>query len=119
MNKINIIDIGAFGGLGSISPWKRHLNKVGSILSFEPNEDPLFSGDKLKYNCAVWNFDGVAEFHVYGENGVGSSLLTQNFKWVEENFENIKSEGNQKLNLSWFDRSTETDTLQLQAPILE
>ena len=110
MNKINVIDIGAVGGFDL--PWSKHLDKVDNTLSFEPNEDPILIGNKLRYNCAVWNFDGVADFHVYGRNGVGSSLLTQNFKWVKENFESIKDQGNQRLNSTWFDRSTEINHFQ-------
>jgi len=110
MKKINLIDIGAIGG--SQLPWSRHLDKVGTTLSFEPNEDPVLVGKNLKYNCAVWNFDGVSQFHVYGERGTGSSLLTQNFESVKENFELIKNQGNEMLNSTWFDRSTEIKSFQ-------
>jgi len=117
MNKINVIDIGAVGGFGL--PWSKHLDKVYNTLSFEPNEDPILTGNKLRYNCAVWNFDGVADFHVYGKNGVGSSLLTQNLNWVKENFESIKGQGNQQLNSTWFDRSSETNRFQCQVKRLD
>lgn len=119
MNKVNIIDIGAVGGLNHISPWSKHIDKVGITLSFEPNDDSVLIGNHIKYDCAVWNFDGVAEFHVYGENGVGSSLLTQNLNWVKENFESIKGQGNQGLNSTWFDRSSETSRFQCQVKRLD
>jgi hypothetical protein len=119
MNKVNVIDIGAVGGLNQISPWSKHIDKVGITLSFEPNDDSILIGKHLKYDCAVWNFDGVAEFHVYGKNGIGSSLLTQNFKWVKENFEFIKCQGDQILNSTWFDRSNETNHFQCQVKRLD
>lgn len=103
MQKINVIDVGAIGGFDR--PWSRHTNKVGRVLSFEPNEAPILTGSQLRYNCAVWNFDGEATFYVSGKNGVGSSLLKQNIDWVRENLEEIKLEGNQTLNNSWFDRA--------------
>ncbi|MGD1853754.1 MAG: FkbM family methyltransferase [Leptolyngbyaceae cyanobacterium] len=105
MSQINVIDIGAVGGFDL--PWRNHVNKVGTTLAFEPNEVPILEGEKIQYNCAVWNFDGTEQFHVYGENGTGSSLLTQNFQWVKENFEDLKIQGNESLNSTWFDRSAE------------
>lgn len=117
MNKINVIDVGAVGGFDL--PWSKHIDKVGTTLAFEPNEEPLLTGNKLKYNCAVWNFDGVAQFHVYGKNGTGSSLLTQNLEWVKNNFELIKDQGNEKLNSTWFDRSAEIDQFQCEVRNLD
>ncbi|AGY57855.1 hypothetical protein [Gloeobacter kilaueensis] len=102
--QINIIDIGAVGGLDL--PWKYHPDKVGRTLSFEPNELPILTGTRLRYDCAVWNFDGEANFYISGENGTGSSLLKQNFDWVRQNFEQIKNEGNIALNNTWFERSS-------------
>ena len=103
MSKINLIDIGAVGGLDI--PWSLHQDKIGLSLSFEPNEQPILSGQHLRYDCAVWNFDGETSFYVSGANGTGSSLLKQNHDWVKENFESIKNIGNKKLNYSWFSRS--------------
>ncbi|NJK52277.1 MAG: FkbM family methyltransferase [Leptolyngbyaceae cyanobacterium SU_3_3] len=114
MNKINVIDI---GGLGI--PWSVHNEKVDITLAFEPNEDPVFTGNKLRYNCAVWDFDGVAKFHVYGAGGLGSSLLTQNTKWVKRNFESIKGQGDDRLNSTWFDRSVELKHFQCQVKQLD
>lgn len=119
MNKVNVIVIGAVGGLNSISPWSKQIDKIGITLSFEPNYDFVSIGKHLKYDCAVWNFDGVAEFHVYGKNGVGSSLLTQNFKYVKENFEFLKGQGDYKFNSTWFDRSSETNQFQCQVKRLD
>lgn len=110
MTKINLIDVGAVGGFDR--PWSQHKNSLGTILSFEPNEKPNIIGDKIKYDCAVWNYDGEAQFHVYGERGCGSSILKQNTDWVRDNFETIKDQGSQKLNSTWFDRSREKDRFQ-------
>lgn len=117
MSKVNIIDIGAVGGFDL--PWSKHVDKVDVTLAFEPNEDPILAGKKLQYNCAVWNFDGIAQFHVYGKGGTGSSLLTQNIQWVKENFNSIKDQGNKRLNLTWFDRSIEIKNFQCEVKKLD
>lgn len=101
--KINIIDIGSVGGFDI--PWKNHTDSIDWSLSFEPNETSIINGKNLKYDCAVWNFDGEAPFYVSGRDGVGSSLLKQNYNWVKENFERISSEGNPILNNTWLKRS--------------
>ena len=75
--KINIIDVGSVGGFDS--PWNNHVKCIDWSLSFEPNEPPVLNGKNLKYDCAVWNFDGEAPFYVSGPKGTGSSLLKQNF----------------------------------------
>lgn len=103
MSQINVIDIGAVGGLGT--PWKSHPKYLGQVLSFEPNEPPVLTGRYLKYNCAIWHFDGEAEFFVCGPNGDGSSLLEPNFDWVRANFERISTVGDPALNCSWFERA--------------
>jgi len=103
MSKINIIDIGSVGGFDF--PWKNHTKSIDWSLSFEPNESPVLIEKNLKYDCAVWNFNGESPFYVSGPSGVGSSLLKQNYAWVKENFESIRSQGNQKLNDTWIDRS--------------
>jgi hypothetical protein len=94
--KINIIDVGSVSGFDF--PWKNHTQFVDWSLSFEPNEPSVLDGKNLKYDSAVWNFDGEATFYVSVPNGTGSSLLKQNYDWVKENFESIRSQGNQKLN---------------------
>ena len=117
MSQINVIDIGAVGGFDL--PWCNHVNKVGITLAFEPNEAPVLEGKKIQYNCAVWNFDGIEQFHVYGKNGTGSSLLTQNFQWVKENFADIKGQGNESLNSTWFDRSAEIEQFPCEVKQLD
>lgn len=102
-SKINIIDIGSVGGFDL--PWRKHSNLIDWSLSFEPNENSILESKNLRYDCAVWNFDGEAPFYVSGPNGTGSSLLKQNFDWVKENFETVRSNGNPKLNETWVERS--------------
>jgi hypothetical protein len=101
--KINIIDVGAVGGFDP--PWSKHRDKIGASLSFEPNEPPIFQGNHLRYNSAVWNYDGEGTFFVSGEKGIGSSLLKQNVDWVRENFDRLKDQGDRVMNASWFERS--------------
>jgi FkbM family methyltransferase len=103
MQKINLIDVGAVGGFDL--PWRKHRDKIGRSLSFEPNQPPILSGQHLRYDCAIWNTNGESVFYVSGPNGAGSSLLKQNFDWVKENFEQIRHEGNLELNDTWFERS--------------
>lgn len=103
MSKINVIDIGSVGGLDL--PWCFHQDKIGRSLSFEPNEPTILLGDHLRYDSAIWNFDGEGKFYVSGPNGTGSSLLKQNYKWVRDNFDAIKNDGDFRLNNSWFERS--------------
>lgn len=102
-SQINIIDVGSVGGYDV--PWKNHTQCIDWSLSFEPNEPSVLDGKNLQYDSAVWNFDGEAPFYVSGPKGTGSSLLKQNFDWVQENFKSIRLEGNQTLNDSWIERS--------------
>jgi hypothetical protein len=101
--KINIIDVGSVGGYDS--PWNNHTIYIDWSLNFEPNESSVLDGKNLKYDCCVWTFDGDASFYVSGPNGTGSSLLKQNFSWVQENLNIIRLEGNQRLNDTWIERS--------------
>lgn len=117
MSQINVIDVGSVGGFDL--PWSNHIDKVGTTLAFEPNESPIILGEKIQYNCAVWNFDGIEQFYTYGRLGTGSSLLTQNFKWVEENFESIKKQGDKKLNSTWFERSAEVNRFRCKVKRLD
>ncbi len=117
MKKINVIDIGSVGGLDL--PWKNHLNKIGHTLSFEPNELPILEGRDLRYDCAIWNFNGRSKFYISGPNGVGSSLLEQNFDWVRENFDRICLEGNSKFNDTWFERSQILKEIPCQVKTLD
>lgn len=100
--QINLIDIGSVDGLDA--PWNGS-DRVGHVLSFEPNEPPRHEERLISYPTAVWNYDGEAEFTVYGYAGRGSSLLRQNVEWARENFEVLKGQGNARLNNTWFKRA--------------
>jgi len=116
--KINIIDVGSVGGLGL--PWKRHPENVGFTLSFDPFEKLIITDNSLKLQTAIWNCEGDLPFYIYsGLNHTGSSLLKQNYKWVEENFERIKHDGDPKLNNTWFERSQLVETRKLNVRTLD
>ncbi|MBD2664823.1 hypothetical protein B6N60_04095 [Richelia sinica FACHB-800] len=117
MTKINLIDIGSVGGFDI--PWSFNTDKIEYSLSFEPNDQPILNSKNLRYNSAIWNFDGEANFYVSGHNGTGSSLLKQNFTWVNNNFDAIKNNGNKKLNQSWFERSKITNEFKCQVKKLD
>lgn len=103
---LTLVDVGALGGLEQ--PWKDHHFK--DFIGFEPNCDELVQaklqeGSKKVFNRALGSHVHEAILYIYGEKGSGSSLLKQNCKWVEENFDSIKTLGNPSLNLSWSKRS--------------
>jgi FkbM family methyltransferase len=101
--QLGLIDIGSRGGLEN--PWRRAPGLIGKVLAFEPNDELRDGGNRLSYPTAVWNYDGEADFTVYGEHGFGSSLLPQNVEWVRENFARIGNQGNHRLAATWFDRA--------------
>ena len=109
--KINIIDVGALEGFDI--PWKKHQDKIGFALTFEPNEAPLFGEKIIKYNTAIWDYDGEGKFYIVGSIGQGSSLLEPNYEWVKENFKRIRTEGNIKFNDTWFERTIIKNTTTL------
>lgn len=117
-DKINIIDIGSIGGLGF--PWKRHHENIGFTLSFDPFEEPIITNNSLKLQTAIWNCEGNLPLYIYkGLNNTGSSLLKQNYKWVEENFDKINHDGNPKLNNTWFERSQLVETRNVNVRTLD
>ncbi|TAH21200.1 MAG: FkbM family methyltransferase [Cytophagales bacterium] len=103
MQKINIIDVGALDGFDI--PWKKHQDKIDFALTFEPNEKPIFGEKLIKYNTAIWDYDGEGNLYIIGSIGQGSSLLEPNYEWVKENFEQIRKEGNIKFNDTWHERT--------------
>jgi hypothetical protein len=48
---VNLIDIGAVGGLGS--PWRGHPDAVRHVLGFEPNEPPRRECTRWTHDCAI------------------------------------------------------------------
>lgn len=71
--QINLIDIGSVDGLDA--PWNGS-DRVGHVLSFEPNEPPRHEERLISYPTAVWNYDGEAEFTVYGLRLCGKGIVT-------------------------------------------
>lgn len=117
VDKINLIDIGSLGGLDL--PWSKNRKHIGKLLCFEPNEELIIEPDFIKYNSAIWSYDGNAKFFISGLNGSGSSLLKQNFDWVKEHFEEIKDKGNHKLNETWFERSQIKNSFSVEVKKLD
>lgn len=117
MQKINLIDVGASGGLQR--PWCDHEDSLGLTLSFEPNVPPARTGSRIVLNTAVWNFDGRTKFYVSGPSGLGSSILEQNVDWVDQNFESIKDQGDSRLNASWKDRATITAESEIEVRTID
>jgi FkbM family methyltransferase len=115
--KLNLIDVGAVQGLDV--PWKHHAHRVGHLLSFEPNDAPQLAGQHLKYNTAVWNYDGQGTFYISGANGVGSSLLRHNEAWVRAHYDQLKHQGNPQFNATWFERSRVLRTVPVQVRKLD
>jgi len=115
--QINLIDVGATGGLQL--PWSSRQDIIGTKLSFEPNEPVLIEPGNLRYNTAVWNYDGEAEFTILGEGGMGSSLLQPNVEWVEANFDMLKKEGDPALAATFLDRCKPKGTLRCEVRKLD
>lgn len=114
---IHLIDVGALDGFDM--PWKKHQDKIGFALTFEPNETPVFGEKLIKYNTAIWDYDGEGKFYVVGSIGQGSSLLEPNYEWVKANFERIRTEGNTKFNDTWLERTVIKQTTTLPVKKLD
>lgn len=117
MKKINIIDIGAVGGLEP--PWSKNGDRVGMVLEFEPDGVRHETEDVIRLPYAIWSHDGEETLHFF-RGGVGSaSLKSQNVTWVRENFEAIKGEGDRRLNETWFARSECVREMPMQVRSLD
>jgi len=104
MHKVNIIDVGAIGGLEP--PWSRNRRHVGTVLEFEPDGIERITGDTIRLPHAIWSHNGRETLHFF-KGGLGSaSLKRQNMAWVREHYEEIKDKGSRRLNRTWFERST-------------
>jgi FkbM family methyltransferase len=114
---IDLIDVGAVGGLGA--PWRDHPDAVGHALSFEPNEPARRDGRHWIYDRAIWHRNGRARFYISGTDGSGSSLLRQNPAWVAANYERIAQQGDAILNRSWQMRSQITRIVEVEIRTLD
>src|ERR1700723_942974 len=101
--RINVIDIGSAGGLEY--PWSQYRALVGTTLSFEPNGEQVSRGNVIQSNMAIWDRDGDADFCIYGEDGMGSSLLRPNLVWVKDNYEWLKTQGKPQLAATFVERA--------------
>jgi hypothetical protein len=109
---INLIDIGSVGGLEY--PWSKYKSLVGTTLSFEPNGEQFSHGNLIQSNIAIWDRDGEADFSIYGEDGIGSSLLMPNLVWVKENYDWLKTQGNRQLTATFVERARLRDRVKRQ-----
>jgi FkbM family methyltransferase len=100
---LNVIDIGSAGGLEY--PWSKYKALVGTTLSFEPNGESFSRGNLLQRNIAIWDRDGEADFFLYGEDGMGSSLLMPNLVWVKDNYDWLKTQGDPRLAATFLERA--------------
>ncbi len=115
---INFIDVGSVGGLPE--PWYSNANKVNFLLNFEPNDALKQGANSMTYNTAVWENNETRPFYIYkGFKGTGSSLFKQNYKYVRENFEELKQRGPSSLANSWFERSKLIQEVQLKCKTID
>ena len=115
---INFIDVGSLGGL--VPPWDSNANRVKFLLNFEPNDAPVRKPSSVTYNTAVWESDGVFPFFIYkGLNASGSSLFKQNYDYVRQNYDDLKTRGPQSLAETWFERSELVKTIELKCRTLD
>lgn len=118
MEKINFIDIGSIGGLPL--PWRNHPELINYILNFEPNSEVERTENSITYNTAVWESDSELPFYIYkGLNATGSSLFKQNYNYVRDHWDELKSRGPKNLADTWFDRSSPVETKVLQCRSLD
>jgi FkbM family methyltransferase len=115
--RVDLIDIGAVGGLGS--PWREHPEATGHVLGFEPNEPARRDGTRWTHDSAIWHRNGRARFYVSGADGSGSSLLRQNPAWVAANFAQLAKQGDRRLNRTWQERSQISKVVEVEVRTLD
>ena len=114
--KINLIDVGSFGGLPV--EWKQNKHHIGFLMNFEPRDKPIKSGDVITMNTALWSDNTTKDFYIHSQ-GAGSSLYVQNYDYVRENWETLKNIGSIELAKTWFDRSTLERTEKIECRKLD
>ena len=101
---VNFIDIGSVGGL--ITPWNSQLGLIKFLLNFEPNEKLRKGNNWMTYNTALWERNELRSFYTYkGFNSTGSSLFHQNYGYVRQNWNELRTRGPRELADTWLDRS--------------
>lgn len=107
---VNLIDVGSAGNLPF--PWKSNMYKIKHLLTFEPRDKPHSNPNIVSMDAALWEANCEKDFYIYkGFGGSGSSLFQQNYEYVEENFEQLRSRGPEHLANTWFERS-QLDTIE-------
>jgi FkbM family methyltransferase len=92
------------GGLPA--PWDEHPEQIASLLNFDPNVPSERNGCVVTLQTALWDSEGDRPFYIYkGLNHTGSSLLKQNFQYVDENWDELRRRGPSHLADTWHDRS--------------
>lgn len=101
---VNFIDVGSAGDLPH--PWEKNANRIRHLLKFEPRDKRSISPNVVSLDVALWETNCERDFYIYkGRGGSGSSLFQQNYEYVAENFEELRSRGPEYLASSWFERS--------------
>jgi FkbM family methyltransferase len=101
---VNLIDVGSAGGLSY--PWNKNARKIQHLLKFEPRDETGKEPYVVTVDVALWETNCESEFYIYkGLGGSGSSLFQQNYEYVTENFEELRSRGPEHLANTWFERS--------------
>lgn len=116
--KINLIDVGAAEGLPE--PWKSHSALIGKMLRFEPREQAAQDANVISLSDMLWEKEEERNFFIYrGFKGSGSSLFLQNYDYVLNNFETLKTRGPAGLADTWIERSLPVDVQRVQCRSLD
>ena len=101
--KINFIDVGSAGKLPD--PWNKFSGLIDTVLKFEPRESDTPEEKVISIDTALWEEKCTKNFYINkGFNNTGSSLFFQNFKYVRENWDELKEVGPKRFAETWVDR---------------
>lgn len=101
---INLIDVGSMGRLPE--PWYSNASYIRNLLSFEPLDEPVTRKNVIVSSNALWKENCKRPFYIYkGLKSTGSSLFEQNFEYVNNNFNELKTCGPHRLAETWHERS--------------
>ena len=116
-NTINLIDVGSAEELPQ--PWKDNQHLIDRLLTFEPRDENL-SDKKLQKDVALWEKKCKKNFYIYeGLKNSGSSLLKQNYDYVEKNYQWLVKRGSYHRNITWKDRSKLVKTVKVECETLD
>jgi FkbM family methyltransferase len=101
---VNLIDVGSAGMMPE--PWASHRELIGKKLAFEPRDNESTIENVISISTTLWEKKEKRNFYTYrGLNGSGSSLFLQNYDFVLNNFDSLKSIGPSALAQTWLERS--------------